>query len=153
LAGNIDGLFWFENGESGQYGAAHGFDGSFVTALTVKDNALFVGTYDSGVYTSRDENFTRVNGLENQWVPPHGLRWIENTLGVGGMGMPVKRGTDAKNFESIHVPVRDVNDFCPLANRILLLTSDGVVEMREIQDVIREKGDTSIPTLFSAGDR
>lgn len=138
VAGNIDGLFWFENGEFGQYGGAHGFDGSFVTALTVKNDALFVGTYDLGVYTSRGEKFTRVSGLENQWVPPHGLRWVEKTLWVGGVGMPVKRGTDAKNFESIHVPVRDVNDFYPLKNGMLLLTSDGVVEMN-FQQVTDER--------------
>ncbi len=131
VAGNIDGLFWFENGESGQYGSAHGFDGSFVTALAVKDDALYVGTYDMGVYTSRGGQFSPVAGLAHQWVPPHGVRWIENTLWVGGMGMPVKRGTDAKNFEPIHVPVRDVNDFYPLTDGTLLLTSDGVVEMRE----------------------
>jgi hypothetical protein len=131
VAGNIDGLFWFENGESGQYGSAHGFDGSYVTALAVKDDALYVGTYDMGVYTSRDGKFAPVVGLAHQWVPPRGLRWIENTLWVGGMGMPVKRGTDAKNFESIHVPVRDVNDFYPLTDGTLLLTSDGVVVMRK----------------------
>lgn len=129
VAGNIDGLFWFGKTDSGQYGAAHHFNANFVTSLLVYDKTLYVGTYDEGVMLYDSGKFKKIKTLGNQWVPPHGLKMINNTLWVGGMGMAPRKWTHGKNTTALSIPARDVNDFFQTKNNVLLLTSDGLVRL------------------------
>jgi ligand-binding sensor domain-containing protein len=121
-AGGLEGLYRFSGSRGEHLGVASGFDAGWVTALTVHEGRLVVGTYANGVYELRGEAFTRVRGLERQWVTPHGLESIAGTLWVGGLGMPAKAGE-----APLEAPARDTFDFVATPSVIYVLTSQGVM--------------------------
>jgi len=126
-AGGMDGLYRFEEGRGEQLGAAEGYRGGWVTALLTHGDAVWVGTYSSGVYAVREGRASRVQGLEGQWVPLRALKPVGDAVWVGGLGMPsVRVGADGSK-RAVHLPTRDVNDVVAVQGGTLLLTADGAM--------------------------
>ncbi len=123
-AGGLEGLYRFSKGTGEHLGVARGFDAGWVTALTVHDGRLVVGTYANGVFELRDGAWSPVRGLEHQWVTPHGLKSLEGALWVGGLGMAASAGG-----APLDVPARDTFDFVATPSEIFVLTSQGVMTM------------------------
>lgn len=128
-AGSIDGLYRVGPKGLRPIGTAEGFDGGWVTALRAHEGRLHVGTYAHGVWRGR-ARFEVVAGLEDVWMPFHGLRPLpDGGLWVGALGQ-APRVLRSEAVESWPVPARDSNDVVALgAGRYGLATSAGWVQL------------------------
>jgi hypothetical protein len=129
-AGAMDGLFRFRSDLSEQVGAALGLDAGWVNALLADGDRLLIGTYYQGVFSFDGVAVTRIAGLEQQWVPQHGMRRIGDMIWIGGIGMPPVRLDAGGRCQPLSIPAHDVNDFvCGKDGSIHLLTSAGLMTL------------------------
>jgi hypothetical protein len=129
-AGTMEGLYRFRSGVSEQLGAAAGLDAGWINALLADGDRLLIGTYYQGVFSYDGGAVTPVAGLEQQWVPLHGMRRIGDKIWIGGIGMPPVSLDVNGACEPIAIPAHDVNDFVRGENGDLyLLTSAGLMTM------------------------
>jgi len=131
-AGGMEGLYRFHAGRGVQLGTAEGYHGGWVTALLAHEDRLLVGTYDRGVYSVTGKDAKALPGLEGQWVPLRALKSVGDEVWIGGFGMPAVRLAPDGAATAMHLPTRDLNDLVVLEGGVLLLTSDGIADMRPV---------------------
>ncbi|MEL6188519.1 MAG: hypothetical protein AAFU79_28180, partial [Myxococcota bacterium] len=140
-AGSIDGLWRLGEDALAPVGTARGFGGGWVTSLHVHDGSLYVGTYAKGVWrASKAGFFSSVAGLEDVWMPFHGLRSLpDGALWIGALGQSprVLRGDAVTAWP---LPARDANDVHALSDGgFAVATSDGWVVVREATEPLARR--------------
>lgn len=109
--GTTKGLYRGRAGQSWErYSVATGhLRDDWVMAITVRGNALFIGTYKGGVTRLEPvQNGYQATNLADGWVNPGGMAWVGDTLYVATMdGLLKGNGTSWQAHES-PVPGRDI---------------------------------------------
>jgi hypothetical protein len=133
-AGSLDGLF--RKTEAGLEPVRDAAGGAipWVSALTVWQDHLMVGTYSQGLYRLESPEgldagvWTPLAGAEHQWVPLGGLSVVDGCLWMGGVGEAPRVACDAAPAQAVGIPMQDTHRVIEGDAGPVFLGSEGVFQ-------------------------